>query len=107
MAGEDPAAGAAREVEEELGVHGVPLAPRGVVAYADEQSRYHAHRFMVVWGGPIRWQPEEVSWGDWVSVDELLERLEDEAATIVPDSAAVWRDVLQAWQARRTARGQR
>ncbi len=76
LAGEDPALGAVREAEEELGVHGVPLDPLGVVAYADEHTRYHAHRFTCRWDGPVRWQPEEVSWGDWVLVDELLQRVE-------------------------------
>src|SRR3954464_15030145 len=34
LAGEDPALGAVREVEEELGVAGVPLQPIGVADYA-------------------------------------------------------------------------
>ena len=62
LAGEDPAAGAVREVEEELGVVGVPLEPLGVADYADEHTSYRAVRFVVTWAGPIRWQPEEVSW---------------------------------------------
>ncbi len=73
-----------REVEEELGVHGVPLEPLGVADYEDEHTRYHAHRFTVEWDGPIRWQPEEVSWGDWVAVDELVQRLDDEAGRSCP-----------------------
>ncbi len=101
LAGEDPALGAVREAEEELGVHGVPLDPLGVVAYADEHTRYHAHRFTCRWDGPVRWQPEEVSWGDWVLVDDLLQRVEAEPETFVPDSAAVWDGVLRGWQADR------
>ena len=100
-AGEDPSRGAVREADEELGVHGVPLEPVGVVAYADEHTRYHAHRFTTRWDGPIRWQPEEVSWGDWILVDELLQRLEAEPGAFVPDSAAVWGPVLRDWQADR------
>ena len=101
LAGEDPALGAVRETEEELGVHGVPLDPLGVVAYADKHTRYHAHRFTCRWDGPVRWQPEEVSWGDWVLVDDLLQRVEAEPETFVPDSAAVWDGVLRGWQADR------
>lgn len=101
LAGEDPALGAVREVEEELGVHGVPLEPVGVVAYEDEHTRYHAHRFTVEWDGPIRWQPEEVVWGEWVGLDALVRRLEQDAATVVPDSADVWGDVLRGWLADR------
>lgn len=101
LAGEDPQLGAVREAEEELGVHGVRLEPRGVVAYEDAHTRYHAHRFTVEWDGPIRWQPEEVSWGDWVGVDDLVQRLDDDPGAIVPDSAAVWDAVLRGWQADR------
>ena len=101
LAGEDPALGAVREAEEELGVHGVPLDPLGVVAYADKHTRYHAHRFTCRWDGPIRWQPEEVSWGDWVLVDDLLQRVEAEPEAFVPDSAAVWDGMLRGWQADR------
>ncbi len=98
LAGEDPRVGALREVAEELGVHGVPLEPRGVVTYQDEHTRYHAHRFTADWDGPIRWQPEEVSWGDWVGVDELVRRLDEDPEGVVPDSAAVWGDVLRGWR---------
>jgi 8-oxo-dGTP pyrophosphatase MutT (NUDIX family) len=101
LAGEDPALGAVREAEEELGVHGVPLEPLDVVAYADEHTRYHAHRFTVQWDGPVRWQPEEVVWGEWVGLDALVRRLDEAAATVVPDSAAVWGDVLRGWLADR------
>jgi 8-oxo-dGTP pyrophosphatase MutT (NUDIX family) len=102
LAGEDPALGAVREAEEELGVHGVPLEPLDVVAYADEHTRYHAHRFTCRWDGPIQWQPEEVSWGDWVLLDDLLQRVEAEPETFVPDSVAVWDGVLRGWQADRS-----
>jgi 8-oxo-dGTP pyrophosphatase MutT (NUDIX family) len=99
LAGEDPADGAVREAEEELGVRGVLLEPWGVTRYEDAWTRYHAHRFTVVWDGPIRWQPEEVSWGEWVDLDTLVQRLDDEPTTVVPDSAAVWGEVLRRWQA--------
>lgn len=102
LAGEDPAAGAVREVEEELGVVGVPLEPLGVADYADEHTSYRAVRFVVTWEGPIRWQPEEVSWGDWVTLDELVGRLDEEADTLVPDSVAVWSETLRSWHAGRS-----
>ncbi len=102
LAGEDPAAGAVREVEEELGVVGVPLTPHGVVAYGDAHTRYHAHRFVVVWDGPIRWQPEEVSGGEWVTLGQLVDLIEDAPHTVVPDSAAVWSELLLSWGASET-----
>jgi isopentenyldiphosphate isomerase len=102
LAGEDPAAGAVREVEEELGVTGVPLEALGVADYADEHTRYRAFRFVATWAGPIRWQPEEVSWGDWVTVEELVRRLDDEAGSMVPDSVAVWSEIVRSWHAGRS-----
>lgn len=103
LAGEDPAVGAVREVEEELGVAGVPLEPLGVADYADEHTRYRAFRFVATWDGPIRWQAEEVSWGEWVTVEELVRRLDDEAGSIVPDSVAVWSETVRSWHADRVA----
>ncbi len=97
LAGEEPAMGAGRELDEELGIRGVALQSLGVRAYADRQTRYHAHRYVAVWDGPIRWQPEEVSWGGWVSVSDLVARIEDEPEVLVPDSIAVWTDLLRGW----------
>jgi 8-oxo-dGTP pyrophosphatase MutT (NUDIX family) len=99
LAGEDPGLGAVREVEEELGVTGVPLEALGVADYADEYTRYRAFRFVATWDGPIRWQPEEVSWGEWVTVAELVRRLDDDARSIVPDSVAVWAAIVRSWLA--------
>lgn len=97
LAGEDPAVGAVREVEEELGVVGVPLEPLGVADYEDDHTRYRAFLFVVTWDGPIRWQPEEVSWGEWVTVEDLVRRLDSETSSVVPDSVAVWSGILRAW----------
>lgn len=101
LAGEDPRDGAVREVEEELGVSGEPLVELAPVDYSDDHTRYRAFRFVTSWDGPIRWQPEEVSWGEWVPVDDLLRRITDEPDSLVPDSVAVWTAVLRDWSARR------
>lgn len=89
QAGEEPCDAAMREAEEELGVRGVELISLGEADYADDSTRYHAFCFTCVYDGPITWQPEEVAWGDWVTVDRLREML----ATweFVPDSAALLR----------------
>lgn len=99
LAGEDPAVGAVREVEEELGVTGVPLEPLGVADYSDAHTTYRAFRYVVTWDGPIRWQPEEVSWGEWTTLGELVRRLDDEPETVVPDSVAVWSGLMRSWHA--------
>ena len=101
LAGEDPRDGAVREVEEELGVSGEPLVELAPVDYSDDHTSYRAFRFVTSWDGPIRWQPEEVSWGEWVLVDDLLRRITDEPDSLVPDSVAVWTAVLRDWSARR------
>ena len=53
-AGEHPDAAAAREAEEELGVHGVPLHRLGVAHYADAHTDYVAFLYETVYDGPIR-----------------------------------------------------
>ncbi|MFY0405375.1 NUDIX hydrolase [Solicola sp. PLA-1-18] len=95
QAGEDPTEGAVRELEEELGVSGVPLSPLGASLYEDEHTRYWAHRFEAVWHGPVRWQPSEVDWGTWMTPDELRAHLADPAWPFVPDTRAVMGPVLR------------
>ena len=97
LAGEEPSAGARRELHEELGVQGTELVPLGVVPYSDEHTSYHAYRFTTTWDGLIRWQPEEVAWGDWVPLEELALRIDREPWSFVPDSVAVWLPVLHGW----------
>lgn len=91
QAGEEPAVAAAREAEEELGVTGVGLVPLAEADYADAHSQYHAYGYTTTYDGPIRWQPEEVAWGTWVSPDELLAMVEDPAYSFAPDTLAFLR----------------
>ena len=98
LAGERPTACAVRELEEELGVSGVELEPWGVADYADARTRYRAFRYVVEWDGPVRWQPDEVAWGSWVTVDELVRLIDGEPDDVVPDSVAVWRDLVATWR---------
>ncbi|MBM0125456.1 NUDIX domain-containing protein [Pimelobacter simplex] len=87
QAGEDPYDSAVREAAEELGVSGVELAVIGEDDYADAHTAYHAFAYTCVYDGPITWQPEEVAWGAWVSLERLREMLATEA--FVPDTVAV------------------
>lgn len=90
LAGETPAQAAARELAEELGVTGVPLTPLFVTTYEDDTTRYHAHAYLAVHDGPVVHQPEEVAWGAWVPLAQVLEH-----QPFVPDGRAL----LQAYLA--------
>ncbi|MEO6997859.1 MAG: phosphotransferase [Terracoccus sp.] len=97
QAGENPYDGAVREAAEELGVQGVPLVDAGEADYADRSSTYRAFRYITIYDGPIRWQPEEVSWGDWFTVRALCRLLAQTPDDVVPDSRALWAAQLTAW----------
>jgi 8-oxo-dGTP pyrophosphatase MutT (NUDIX family) len=83
--GESPDAAAARELDEELGVHGVPLTPIDRFRYDDGALRYHVFLYEVRWDGPLRHQPEEVAWGGWVTLPELRAVLADPCRPFTPD----------------------
>jgi 8-oxo-dGTP pyrophosphatase MutT (NUDIX family) len=85
QAGEDPAAAAAREVAEELGVTGVPLRPLFTGWYGDERTRHICHAFTTTYAGEITHQPAEVAWGGWMTPTELSARLSDPGWPFVPD----------------------
>jgi 8-oxo-dGTP pyrophosphatase MutT (NUDIX family) len=87
--GEDPADAAVRELDEELGIAGVPLRPLPGAVFDDGQVRYHVFGYEARWDGPLRPQPSEVAWVGWVSVDELVARLADPARwPFAPDGRA-------------------
>jgi 8-oxo-dGTP pyrophosphatase MutT (NUDIX family) len=86
QAGEDPAASAARELAEELGIGGVPLEPLGTHLYEDDATRCFEHAFEARWDGPVRHQPSEVAEGGWLTLAELAALLADPARPFVPDT---------------------
>lgn len=93
--GETPMNAALREVEEELGVTGVALVPLGEAEYEDDVARYHAFGYLADYDGPIRWQPEEVAWGAWVTLGELRAMIADPNRRFAPDTLAL----LEKWMA--------
>ncbi|MGH2635460.1 MAG: GNAT family N-acetyltransferase [Actinomycetota bacterium] len=90
---------ARRELEEELGVVARPVF-RFLHRYVGPSGRVWGAAYDVVWGGEIRWQPEEVVWGEFVALDEVGPMIEREP--FCPDGVEVfgrWRD----WEGIRTA----
>jgi 8-oxo-dGTP pyrophosphatase MutT (NUDIX family) len=91
-AGEEPAAAAARELAEELGVTGVDLEPIRVAHYGDEHTDYWGHCYTATWDGELRLQPEEVAWGAWWPLDRLVAALDTSPDEWMPDTAALLGD---------------
>jgi 8-oxo-dGTP pyrophosphatase MutT (NUDIX family) len=90
--GEAPAATAARELAEELGVTGVPLTALFHMVFDetvfDEDGgglRSHLYAYEARWDGRVLHQPEEVADGGWMRLGELRERLADPGWGFVPD----------------------
>lgn len=99
-AGEDPTEAAAREAEEELGVTG-PLTPIGEGDYADSRTSLHGFLFWTVATEPLRFQPEEVAGGEWMTREALLSAVAETPERFMPDTAALlleWvRDLHEKW----------
>lgn len=98
--GEDPLDGARRELAEELGVTS-ELVPLGEADYQDDHTSYHAFRYVTTWDGPITTQPEEVAYGEWLGVEQLLARMADPEVEFMPDTVALFGDWVRALAAER------
>ena len=85
-AGEEYAASAARELEEELGVSGVELRAHDRFFFDLPENRLWCAVFSAVWDGPLRLQPEEVSEARFVNPDVVWE--ESQTLPYCPDSLA-------------------
>lgn len=94
-AGEQPEVAAARELTEELGVSAPDLRPLLRFWYRDAHASYLAYVFEARYDpevcGPIAHQATEVADGWWMSVTDLLARLDDPTFPFVPDGRAVLR----------------
>jgi 8-oxo-dGTP pyrophosphatase MutT (NUDIX family) len=89
--GEEPAASAARELAEELGVEGATLRPLGLSVYEDDTTRCVEHCFETTWGGEVTHADGEVVWGAWMTLAELDALLADPTWPFVPDTRALLR----------------
>ncbi len=87
LVGEDYTQGARREVEEEMGVRGVPLTPLFEFYHKDERNRVWGAAFSCVYDGAIVLQEEEVESGFFMAIAEILRLAETEPFT--PDGLYV------------------
>ncbi len=93
LAGESYEEGAYRELEEEMGIRGVPLTWLFDFYYTDERTRVWGGVFTCVYDGAIVLQEEEVESGAFVPVETILQRTASESFT--PDGLYVLHRHLQ------------
>lgn len=86
--GEVPAAAAARELEEELGVT-TPLTPIREADYADARTSYRGFAYWTVTEQTPRLQPEEVAGGGWMPWRDLVDALDADPTRFMPDSVGL------------------
>jgi isopentenyldiphosphate isomerase len=91
-AGEDYDAGARRELSEEIGVQGVPLRRLFPLRYEDRENRVHGLVYSCTYDLPLRLQVSEISAGEWLDLDVVLERAE--RVKFCPDSLEALRVYL-------------
>ncbi|WP_213879642.1 NUDIX hydrolase [Pseudomonas sp. dw_358] len=84
---------AARELEEELGVIGVPLTAHEHFYFDQPGNRLWCAVFSAVWDGPLRLQPEEVLEAKFMPVAEVL--TQSRTLSYCPDSLDALKRFLQ------------
>lgn len=91
-AGEEYLAAARREIREELGVESDDLRFLLEHLYEGPRNRSFIQLFEVTWDGPIRWQPEEIVWGEWMDFERVVRWVDE--VEVVPDGGDVFRAYL-------------
>jgi len=87
LAGEPWDEAARRELAEETGIAGVPLAPHFPFYYSDENNRVWGMIYSCTWDGDIVLQPEEVESGEFMTLDKVFDRME--TARFTPDGVLI------------------
>lgn len=91
--GESYAECAARELDEELGITASPIY-RFTQRYDGPEGPCFGGVFDVVRDGEVRWQPEEVVWGEFKPVDEVERMIASER--FCPDALVMFERWLTA-----------
>ena len=94
LAGEAYEAGARRELAEEVGISGVPLAHHFVFHYADDYTRVWGSVFTCVYDGALLLQKEEVESASFMPLEAV--RSHAERAPYTPDGLYVLRRYMKA-----------
>lgn len=92
-AGEGYDAAALRELDEEVGIAGVPLVDLGVGTYSDKEVSLVGKCFLAKNDGPLVLRDGEVVAIEWVSQNDLHKRLAER--DFLPDSKALVLPALQ------------
>jgi 8-oxo-dGTP pyrophosphatase MutT (NUDIX family) len=92
LAGEEYDSAAARELEEEMGVSGVPLQKLFDFEYRDQHNHVFGRAYACTWTGPMNLQAEEVESGEFCPVEDVLRRAK-EGELFCPDGV----EVLKRW----------
>ena len=92
-AGESYDSAALRELDEEVGVTGVPFIELGMGTYTDNMVSLVGKCFMVTYDGPLILRDGEVVATEWVSQSDLQQRLAKR--DFLPDSKELLMPALQ------------
>ena len=92
-AGESYDDAALRELDEEVGIAGVPLMALGMGTYSDNMVRLVGKCFMATYDGPLVLRDGEVLATEWVSQSDLQQRLLER--NFLPDSKELLLPTLQ------------
>jgi isopentenyldiphosphate isomerase len=95
--GESYAAAARREILEELGIDGPEPRPLFEHLYLGPLNRSWVAVYEVEWDGPIRHQESEVAWGAYMTMEDLLGKLDE--WEFVPDGLEIFRAYIERYGA--------
>lgn len=90
---ESVAENAAKELEEEMGIHGVKLKFCFEYLHKSEGLQYWGSLFSCTWDGLLRLQPEEVESAQFLTLQELRSLLD--TGPVCPDSTQAMRQYMK------------